>query len=101
MAPRRNLDKEIEEQQDVITELRREVDYLKELGISQKEAKEASQREAGTYRAENERLRKELNIAEQHRLEAARLEGVIQGLERAGKIDPAPITATSVHNNFR
>lgn len=49
----------------------------------------ASAREANTHLAkELERMRTERDAAIQARYDVARLEGVLQGLERAGKLEP-------------
>jgi flagellar biosynthesis/type III secretory pathway protein FliH len=73
-----------EERRELIATNNTHVERLKWREEALASAKQAS----ATLERENERLRKELEKAEHSRYENARLEGVLQGLERAGKIEP-------------
>lgn len=64
-----------------VEDLRERLNYADDAKASAREASAQLVKEA-------ERLRTELVASKDARFEVARLEGVLQGLERAGKIDP-------------
>lgn len=67
------------------------IDTLREQLKWREDARDGYYEGNKVLKVENERLRKELDATERARMDVARLEGVLQGLERAGKIDPSPV----------
>lgn len=77
------LEKQVQDLQYKLDDLQERLRYADEAKAS---AREASQHLA----KELEQVRKERDVYAHAPHEVSRLEGVLQGLERAGKIEPAP-----------
>lgn len=92
-APRVNvgdvtqLEGRVREYLKQIEDLNATISYLRDQLTWREEARDGHKAAADTLAGENKRLRERLDQTADARLEVARLEGVLYGLERAGKIE--------------
>jgi uncharacterized coiled-coil DUF342 family protein len=87
--PVRNLDEEVQRLQQEVSSLRERVSSLLEQLKWREDARDGYKASADRLSEENKRLLTQLNASHDARFEVSRLEGVLQGLERAGKIERA------------